>query len=474
MHLGLVKRMVYFQQLQGNGRGDRIFSTKEKPAKYSYVLSLIFIAGAVFFKGFNNTILGIELSNNLSAYFVYCALFVQIGTASFRVPNKLFWVFGFIAIQTFILNFSIATFGSSMLQLAGLVIFSVTIFSFISVNRVNILRVVRAYYYFGFVASCFALLQVAVFLLFGEAIYLQDMLGGPAVTTGRLAPDVFGVLPRAASITSEPAHFALLLVPAVYLAVLVALRRSCPLQLKNRWVAAVIIIGLLLSFSLLGYIGLALILSVVLLSGANRLRNVKAVSILVLLLASSYLAATQIPLFQAKIDTFLMAPFAVDEYEFTGNDLSGFALISNALVAKSALEESYLLGTGLKTHENSYDRYLPSYFSSAQVLMELNRVDAGSLIIRVASEFGLLGILGLIWFLVKYKIQTQNNMTLFAIINSMCFVYLILYAVRSGSYLDVSFWLFVALYYYSFKLESLSRREVGNTLSAVRNRFQTC
>jgi O-antigen ligase len=419
------------------------------------------IIGAIALGAFGNVMFGLTLPNGISAYFVYGAFFIQIVFLKLRLPIRLMWLFGLVFFQTFVVNLSPESFTASIVQLAGLVLFSVTAFSFVSTYRTRMVELVRMYYVFSFLVSCFAAVQTTVFLVFGKGLYIQDLLGGPEVTNGRLAPEILGFVPRATSIASEPANLAMLLLPAVYLAVLVLVGRAGPLRLRSRLMAAVVILGLVLSFSLLGYISLAVVLLAILLTGAGKRRAIALVSGLGFIGAIGY-AAAQLPLFQAKLATFLISPLEIGEYEFTGSDLSGFALISNALVAKSALSDSHLLGTGLKTHENNYDRYMSSYFSSSQVLMELNKTDAGSLYIRIASEFGIPGLLAIAWFLVKYKLKTGGETYPYRAINDMCFIYLVMYGTRSGNYLETSLWLFAALYYYSFVLER-KRRSHGVT-----------
>jgi len=441
-------------------------SREENLGDGAFKLLSILVIGAIACGGLGNVIFGLKLSNNVSAYFVYGAFFLQIAFLTLRVPGVLMWLYGLIFFQTFVLNFSQETFAASIIKLIGIMMISVTVFSFVSSFRNRILDVVRMYYGFSVVAACCAILQTTVFLVFGKALYPQDLLGGPEVTTGRLVPEVFGLLPRAASIASEPAHFALLLLPAVYLAALVLVGRATPLRLRSRWIAAIVILGLLLSFSLLGYLGLTLVVLLILFAGRGK-RKVGAFALgLALILGLASLAFTQLPLFQTKLATFAIPLEATGDYRFTGNDLSGFALISNAFVAKSALSNSYLLGTGLNTHEKNYERYLPSYFSSSQVLMNLNATDAGSLFIRVASEFGLPGLLLIAWFLFKYKLKTGAQISAYRAINDMCFIYLVMYGARTGSYLATSLWLFAALYYYSFIVERRSSMQAVSKSAA--------
>lgn len=82
--------------------------------------------------------------------------------------------------------------------------------------------------------------------------------------------------------------------------------------------------------------------------------------------------------------------------------------------------------------------------------MELNKADAGSLFIRLTSEFGIPGISAFIFFLFHYKLGKKYKQSSIKYVNSLCIVILITYASRNGGYLSIEFWLFFALYYYTF------------------------
>lgn len=418
-----------------------------------YKNTLALMIAAIAFLGVGNKIFGITLANNLSVYFIYAMLFVQASLLKFVVPRILIWTYAYILFQTLVFNFSWATYHASMIKFIGITIISGTIFCFVSINRLNMIGMARSYYYLSFMAALFAIIQTSVFLLFGKAIYLQDYIGVPEVKDGKLTHQILGLLPRAASITTEPAHFALLLLPGVFIAVLAILGRAKPLGLTNKWTAATIITGLLLSFSLIGYASLIFILFYLTITWNTRtMRIIYIIPGLMIISWIFYISIIQFPFFQAKIETFLQPSQALNHYKFTGTDLSAFALISNALVAKSALVHSHLLGTGLDTHAQNYDRYMPHLFYSSQVLMALNKTDAGSLFIRVASEFGVPGLLALAWFLYRFKLRRLARTSPNRIINDMCFIYLIVYGARTGSYLNPALWLFAAMYYYSYLL----------------------
>jgi hypothetical protein len=292
---------------------------------------------------------------------------------------------------------------------------------------------------------------------------MQDIFGGPHGAP--LVPEMFGVLPRAVAMASEPASYAGIAIPGAYLALLVLIGGAAPLKLRSKIVAVIILLGFLASFSLVGLMGLALSIMVIAVSSSKRTRIFTILGA-GLSIVGLYIAASQLTIW-TKVVNLAEASQNANDYNYTSTDLSGFALISNALVAQEALSHSHYLGTGLNTHQYNYDDYIPGLFSAPKILMELNRTDAGSLIIRVLSELGVPGIIIVIWFVARYKLTGEHKQSYLRIVNDLSFVFLVTRISRSGNYLDISLWLFVALYYYTFTLQCWSREIGGFTGSDV-------
>jgi hypothetical protein len=414
---------------------------------FQWVLTCFLAAFA--FEAYGNHIFGVELSNNLSAYFVYSAFFFQVFLLQFRLPALLLWIYAYVFVQTFVINFSEASVGVSLIHFMGVALFSLTAFSFVACHRDRILQIVRAYYFLCVLVACFAILQSAAFSLFDVSIYFQNFIGGPAVTVMEFEHQMFGVLPRVIGFSSEPQHFAVFLFPAVYLAVRVLFGRAQGLGLHSKVAAATLILGTILSFSLIGLLSLAL--AVLYVAGTGH-KKVLPIVVAGVFLIGGYFATADLPIW-TKLTGLIDMSQSPDDYNFTNSDLSGFALLSNTLVAKEALQHSHYLGTGLNTHQFSYNAYMPSLFTNSQILLELNSVDAGSLFIRLASEFGVPGLAAFCWFIFHFKIRPKEGAPHISAINEMCALYLVVYATRTGAYLSAPLWFFAAIYYYSYAWE---------------------
>ena len=83
----------------------------------------------------------------------------------------------------------------------------------------------------------------------------------------------------------------------------------------------------------------------------------------------------------------------------TGNDLSALALVSNLRIAFEKMKDGHILGTGFNTHDMYYYQYIEEIYG--ELIMYLNVEDAGSIYIRIFSEFGIVGLVTFLFFLGK-------------------------------------------------------------------------
>jgi len=417
-----------------------------------FQLQLLCFVGALFMDGFGNTLFGVTLPINVSTMLVILALFIQLVAGTFRIPVFLLVIYSYVVFQTFILNYSEPLLFKSLVHFMGLIIFSISIFSFVSAYRYRILYIINVYYKFCFIVACIAIIQSVVFIVFNKTISLQNMLGGPL--RPEMSTEIFGIFPRSPGTASEPATFSIILIPGIFMSLLVLTGRGKVLFLKNKIVAGIILTAFILSFSLIGFIGLAVSLVVIAISASRRGRFIALLMAFCLIIGG--IAALSNTIIVSKFTGLVTMTKNPKDYTYTTNDLSGFALISNALVAKEGILRSNYLGTGLNTHESSYDYSISSLFDQSQIIFELNKKDAGSLFIRIASEFGVPGLIFLLLFLLRNKIISTVKDPRLRLINDMCFVVIISSSARNGSYFSIVFLLFSAIYLYSYLLAKRS------------------
>ncbi len=409
-------------------------------------------------QGFGSTIFGYFVYTDISTLFIYFVFLFQIATGTLRLNKILIILFIYIFFQTFVFNYNtiseaseLKNFSSPEKQYIGLILFSTSFFSFISFYQNRLSSIIKIYYKFVFVIACFVLLQTVINILYGNSIFLKQIIFGKMFELGIIiqSPEVFDILPRAIGLSSEPAHYALLSLPGVYIALLVMLGQGRDFNLYNKYIAGIILLGFVLSFSTVGYFGL--FLCMISIFGNDFKKNILIkVSFVMCFIAILFILAQTVLI--TKFTSLIEMLKDIEGFEYNTNYQTGFALVSNLVVAKDGLVSSHYLGTGLNTHQNTYGNVLYNHFAVSQVVNELNRENAGSLFIRIPSEFGIPGIVAFILYLIHYKsgkkIKSCPNKT----INSLSLIILITYCSRNGHYLNNIFWLFSALYYYSYIL----------------------
>jgi O-antigen ligase len=238
-----------------------------------------------------------------------------------------------------------------------------------------------------------------------------------------------------------------LLLPSVYIATRVLFNRNFYNIKVDRKGSIIIICAFLLSFSLVGYFGLFLIILSFSFAGV-KIKIKQLIFFLAMFTVLIYfILQTSLGY---KISSFLYSSNDIVNTQYTSSDQTTFALLSNFLVAKQALLESNYIGYGLNSHQISYTKNITNIFSVTNIPNELNKENAGSLFLRVMSEFGIPGIFILFFLLFKYKckIPSANGS-----INALSLIFLITYMLRTGHYISNVFVFFFAIYIYSKKNE---------------------
>ena len=429
-----------------------ILNKKKIFSNFNITLNLIFLS--LFSEGLGNYLFGITLFTNVSTLIVYLILIHQLYTRTIFISKKLMFLLLVIFAHTFIFNYYNISFLSSIKQFIGLAIFSISIFGFVNYYKNRLLDILKGYYNFVFIATLIVIIQDIFFVFFGISIVPQNIISGHllALHSNSFTPEILGFLPRGIGLWTEPAHFAVIVLPGVYLALLVMSNKSKDFKLIDKKKAIVILLGFVLSFSLVGYIGLLLSIIAIFFKNIRKNLFTNFIFISLFLLLFYFIIGTSVG---SKVTSLINIQNDVQGYEYTSSDLTGFAIVSNILIMKESLTKSYFLGSGINSHKEIYSKYIYNYFSEAQVILELNKDDASSLFIRLTSEFGIPGIFLFLYFLVKFRIRKIQNNNLIKSINTLSLVIIFSYSIRNGNYLSVYCILFLSFYYISFKNNSL-------------------
>lgn len=250
----------------------------------------------------------------------------------------------------------------------------------------------------------------------------------------------------------EPGYFACFLIPAVA-TVMVDEKERSRVGLAN---VCGLIVAMLLTFATIGYFGIGIAVLFrfcTFLSSRKRIGQFIGVSVVALFVVC-WIANSESKLVEDVRMKFFETYSNVlnDEVdEFESLNLSTFASLSNLWVARHA--PSRLFGTGLGTHEISYDKsgYSPrreDFVGDPETGLGYNYTDAYSLATRIYSEFGLVGIaLFVVWLIARFNKGSAINVGVFAYLLSMC--------VRGGHYFRYGMVFFVIIYSFTSKASSV-------------------
>jgi O-antigen ligase len=253
---------------------------------------------------------------------------------------------------------------------------------------------------------------------------------------------------RLHGLATEPAQFCALILPAYYWYAHQFLTTR-----KHLIEVAVFTLTVALSGSSLGYVCVAF--GIVLLLSRRKRYLIAAPLVVAALLGAAYVAS---PIVRDRADSLLLIATTGD---VTGAQNSAYSFVSNAIVTQQVLKESPLIGNGIGSHPVSHARFLDSipgveYFSGMS-LESMNEREAASLTFRVLSEFGILGYLGVLAFVIHF--HAGGNGPRAAISNAILLCFL-LKLIRSGEYYQPEQFFFIFIYilnYRKFKSEAQSQ-----------------
>lgn len=245
---------------------------------------------------------------------------------------------------------------------------------------------------------------------------------------------------RLQSIFTEPAHYAIVVIPACYYF----------LKEKKYWSFAAIFGTLILSNSSLGYIGCGLMFIIPNIS----IKRLAYLACLLPVIVGTFIYIYQeYPFFKLRVEETYESLNVINTGKFDNKtNLSSYALISNLNVAKKNIEDHPLgsgLGSHIHMHKEVYIKQIrPPYYIRDQNKHTINAPDANSLFTRIVSELGLFGfILVLVLLYLSVSVFRYKDLAL----SQGIFIYFLLKLFRDGHYFPPEFFFFIWLLFYSLK-----------------------
>ena len=260
-----------------------------------------------------------------------------------------------------------------------------------------------------------------------------------------------GIILRVHAYFEEPAMYATFLTPYVAYFLLETDRLK-----QSRLKFLMVFISYLLTFSSIGLVCVFMIFMYKLYNSRYKVLLLFLIALPIILLGAKMLESndtfsetdqSRSEQSVAKISETITAFSNLSPGEFELLNASTYSFASNAWVAMNA--PNRLFGNGIGSHIHSYE----TLYKSDYVLYGLNKADAFSLFTRIFSEFGVMGLILLLLFLLTF-VNRQNS------VNLACLFFIIACLIRGGHYTINGFFFFL----FTFVLTS---RRIGRLVHEV-------
>ncbi len=271
-------------------------------------------------------------------------------------------------------------------------------------------------------------------------------------------PVLGGIGIRINSTFSEPSGLGLSLGPACFMSIYALIKGDTEFISKQK--ALVILFVYLFTFSSLAYLGI--FLSIVLLAmNFGFVRYVLiAVPVTVLLFVVAYKQAKE---FRLRVDG-LTALFIDDVLSENKNKSktfrirhilervhgSSFVLYNSFHVAGENFKNNPLFGSGLGSHEIAFDKY--NLNSVLGGIYKFNTADANSMLLRITSELGIMGLIFTFFFVFKFYVAKNlagEEDEHYWLLSNALLVLILIQLFRQGNYTFSGFMLYAWMYYFN-------------------------
>lgn len=319
----------------------------------------------------------------------------------------------------------------------------------IKFNDFDLLKLFKVYYIASIYFAYIGFLQFFSFLIGFRSGYDFSFMGQRVMNPSEFAGIEFYPIH---GLTGEPSGYALLLAPAVHVALLRLTNKN--IHIGTKWQAIVIISSYILTQSSTAYFAIFCSAILINIKNISFVRVGFILTLLPVLIYSTYLIS---PKFQERMDSIIkLATGNVVIDAMVSNDEAHGSLVvlaNHFLVAKRNAAD-HPLGTGLGSHHVAFSRYNRVYlwvtgYGPNGIL--LNEHDASSLFNRILSEMGWVGIILTILFIGKCLLKEGTDYDL--LINHASLVAILTALLRHGHYFALGLPFFILCFYLSKKLK---------------------
>lgn len=259
---------------------------------------------------------------------------------------------------------------------------------------------------------------------------------------------------RLQSIFKEPAHYAIAVLPACYYF----------LRNGKYWQFLIILGTIILSSSSIGYFGIGLMFIL----PNITLKRIKYLFIITPFVIGSFVYVySNFEFFRLRVDDTYKSLNAINTGKFEEyTNLSTYAILSNAFVVKENVTD-HPLGSGIGSHYYMHtERYIKNLRIPPYIVenggKEINAKDACSLFLRICSDLGIIGFLGIVVYLYYISKSFTSRASIFG---QAVVIYILLKLFRDGHYFPPEMYFFIWLLYFEIKNSTVKIYEKNGTKS---------
>jgi hypothetical protein len=302
------------------------------------------------------------------------------------------------------------------------------------------------YYKYAAIVAAIGLFQFFSFLINFEYGYDFTWLGLRKISEGEIGG---AKLYPIHSILGEPAAYAVVMAPAMFIALNTLFRNKNNYKIGNKFQAIIIVITYILTQSSTGYV--SLLVSVLILN--SRFINFKKIAII-----SSLIPITIFVLYNVSVKfkdrlsssiSLITGNIVYDSIESSSKAEGSSLILFNHLMIAIDNAYDHPLGTGLGSHHVAFHRYntLRMYFTGYGSDIILNLHDGSSLFTRILSEMGYVGVFFTLLFLISFFTKKGDDSLI--LINHASLIIIFACLLRGGHYFIMGLPFFIFCYYYS-------------------------
>ena len=433
-----------------------------KAEKYRYSPVSVRIEKVIFLTLFTSAFVFFQTPFEFYFHYIIFLALLPFFMLKYRFPKLVFQIMTIPLIVGIVNVLGENTDQFSFIKVFGGLLFTLLFYQYVMLYyEFNVKRLFKMYVKWCYWIALIGVVQQVSYLIGFKLGYDYSWLLNK---WGLIPGGIFGL--RVNSIISEPSGLAVVMMPAVYVAIYNLFRKEN--YILNKRQSLLVIFVLLLTSSTTGLIGLVIAFML-----ASDTLNIRYVVIGVAIsVGGGYAAYYNLDEFRSRVDTSI-GLWVENDFDIANTNTSSFVLYNNMHVATENLKEHPIFGTGLGSHESAYEKYS---LTNTVVLYDFsfNTKDGNSLLIRLLSETGLLGTGFILLILIRSFVHKNQNSELneYRIVSQGLFILIFVTLLRQGNYMLNGFPLIMLMYYYT-KKEYIKRKNELLQLQVVTGEIES-